>query len=188
MSTAAIGGNIKAMHDLAVFFAEGDAGPQSYSAAVEWFRQASEHGLVDSQYNLAVLYEQGLGVTADKEEAAYWFEVAGRAGDRDAVRKAQSLFAQLPPADVEQIRRRARAYNPKAGLPAANGNFGQRAWERPSAAQTGEIQRLLRTLGHTGPMSEAIRSFERARGLPVTGEASVSLLKQLQAAAQTTVR
>ena len=185
---AAIGGNIKAMHDLAVFFAEGDAGPQSYSAAVEWFRQASEHGLVDSQYNLAVLFEQGLGVSADRLEAAYWFEVAGRAGDRDAVRRAQALFAQLPPEDVEQLRRRARAYNPKPGLATANGNFGVRSWEQPTAAQKGEVQRLLRNLGYTGPVSEAIRAFERERGLPVTGDATVSLLKQLQAAAASPVR
>ncbi len=180
---AAIGGNTKAMHDLAVFFAEGDAGPQSYSAAVEWFRQASEHGLVDSQYNLAVLFEQGLGVSVDRTEAAYWFEVAGRAGDRDAVRKAQSLFAQLPPAEAEQIRRRARAYNPKPGIPLANGSFGVRSWEQPSATQKAEIQRLLKSQGYTGPVSEAVRSFERERGLPVTGEPTVSLLKQLQAAA-----
>lgn len=179
---AAIGGNIKAMHDLAVFFAEGDAGPQSYSAAVEWFRQASEHGLVDSQYNLAVLFEQGLGVTADRNEAAFWFEVAGRAGDRDAVRKAQSLLAMLPPADAEQIRRRARAYNPKPGVAMANGSFGVRSWEQPSPAQKSEIQRLLKAQGYAGPTSDAIRSFERDHGLPVTGDSTISLLKQLQAA------
>ncbi|MDP3736617.1 MAG: peptidoglycan-binding protein [Hyphomonadaceae bacterium] len=188
---AAIGGNTKAMHDLAVFYAEGDAGPQSYAAAVEWFRQASDLGLVDSQYNLAVLYEQGLGLTQDKSEAAYWFEVAGRAGDQDAARRARAMFSDMPPTQAEQIKRRARAFNPKASIARANGEFGRRAWDVATPTQIIDVQRLLERLGYSpgfadGKTSfkteEAIRAFERDNDLPVTGEASVSLLRQLRAA------
>lgn len=188
---AAVGGNIKAMHDLAVFYAEGDAGPQSYAAAVEWFRQASDHGLVDSQYNLAVLYEQGLGLSQDKPEAAYWYEVAGRAGDQDAGRRARTMLAEMQPTQAEAIKRKARAFAPKPGIPRANGEFGRRAWDIASPAQITEAQRLLVRLGFSagaadGKMNtrtaEAIRQFERNNSLPVTGEASVSLLRQLRAA------
>lgn len=188
---AAVGGNTKAMHDLAVFYAEGDAGPQSYAAAVEWFRQASDLGLVDSQYNLAVLYEQGLGLTQDKSEASYWFEVAGRAGDQDAARRARAMFSDMPPTQAEQIKRRARAFNPKASIARANGEFGRRAWDVASPTQIIDVQRLLERLGYSpgfadGKASfkteEAIRAFERDNDLPVTGEASVSLLRQLRAA------
>ncbi len=188
---AAIGGNVKAMHDLAVFYAEGDAGPQSYAAAVEWFRQASDHGLVDSQYNLAVLYEQGLGLSQDKPEAAYWYEVAGRAGDQDAARRARALLGEMQPTQAEAIKRKARAFAPKAGIPRANGEFGRRAWDIATPAQITETQRLLVRLGFSagsadGKMNaktaEAIRQFERDNDLPVTGEASVSLLRQLRAA------
>lgn len=187
---AAIGGNVKAMHDLAVFYAEGDAGPQSYAAAVEWFRQASDLGLVDSQYNLAVLYEQGLGLTQDKAEAAYWFEVAGRAGDQDAARRSRSIFSDMPTTQAEQIKRRARAFNPKPSIARANGDFGRRPWDIASTAQITEMQRLLERLRYSpgtadGKLSpkteEAIRQFERDNELPVTGEATVSLLRQLRA-------
>lgn len=189
---AAIGGNRLAMHDLAVFYAEGDAGPQSYAAAVEWFRTASDLGLVDSQYNLAVLYEQGLGLSQDKAEAAYWFEVAGRAGDQDASRRARALLGDMQPTQAEAIKRKARAFNPKPSIPRANGEFGRRAWDVASPDQVSEVQRLLQRLNYApgatdGKMStrtaEAIRQFERANDLPVTGEASVSLLKQLRTAA-----
>jgi localization factor PodJL len=189
---AAIGGNRLAMHDLAVFYAEGDAGPQSYAAAVEWFRTASDLGLVDSQYNLAVLYEQGLGLSQDKGEAAYWFEVAGRAGDQDASRRARALLGDMQPTQAEAIKRKARAFNPKPSIPRANGEFGRRAWDVATPDQVSEVQRLLQRLNYVpgapdGKMStrtaEAIRQFERANDLPVTGEASVSLLKQLRAAA-----
>ena len=188
---AAVGGNVKAMHDLAVFYAEGDAGPQSYAAAVEWFRQASDHGLVDSQYNLAVLYEKGLGLTQDKSEAAYWYEVAGRAGDQDAGRRARTILGEMQPTQAEAIKRKARAFAPKPGIPRANGEFGRRAWDVASPAQVTEAQRLLVRLGFApgtadGKMNartaEAIREFERDNDLPVTGEASVSLLRQLRAA------
>ncbi|MEZ5937511.1 MAG: hypothetical protein R3C52_04750 [Hyphomonadaceae bacterium] len=128
---AAIGGNVKAMHDLAVFYAEGDAGPQSYAAAVEWFRQAADHGLIDSQFNLAVLYEQGLGVTADPAEAAYWFEIASRGGDQDAGRRARALLSELPQAEADDIRKRARSFAPKKGVARANGDLGERAWTQP---------------------------------------------------------
>ena len=188
---AAVGGNVKAMHDLAVFYAEGDAGPQSYAAAVEWFRQASDHGLVDSQYNLAVLYEQGLGLSQDKAEAAYWYEVAGRAGDQDAGRRARTMLGEMQPTQAEAIKRKARAFAPKPGIPRANGDFGRRAWDVASPAQITEAQRLLVRLGFSpgaadGKLNtrtaEAIRQFERDNDLPVTGEASVSLLRQLRAA------
>ena len=194
---AAVGGNIKAMHDLAVFYAEGDAGPQSYAAAVEWFRQASDHGLVDSQYNLAVLYEQGLGLSQDKPEAAYWYEVAGRAGDQDAGRRARAMFADMQPTQAEAIKRKARAFAPKPDIPRANGDFGRRSWDIATPAQVTEAQRLLARLGLSpgsadGKMNtrtaEAIRQFERDNDLPVTGDASVSLLRQLRAATLNTAQ
>ncbi|MEP7209895.1 MAG: peptidoglycan-binding protein [Alphaproteobacteria bacterium] len=188
---AAMGGNVKAMHDLAVFYAEGDAGPQSYAAAVEWFRQASDLGLVDSQYNLAVLYEQGLGVSEDKVEAAYWFEVAGKSGDPDGLRRARGLESSLTSSDTDQIKRRARAYTAKSGNARANGDLGKRPWDVASPAQIAETQRLLDRLGYAPgkvdgkahpATAEAIRKFEKDNKLPLTGEASISLLRQLKAA------
>lgn len=188
---AAIGGNVNAMHDLAVFYAEGDGGPQSYAAAVEWFRQASDLGLVDSQYNLAVLYEQGLGVSQDKVEAAFWFEIAGRAGDTDAQRRARALMGELSPADAEILRRKARTFSPRTPVSYANGELGARAWETVSQAQISEMQRLLQRMGYSigtpdgkpgGRTAEAIRQFQRDNDLPVTGEPSATLLRQIKAA------
>jgi len=148
-------------------------------------------GLVDSQYNLAVLYEQGLGLTQDKAEAAYWFEIAGRAGDQDAARRARNMFSDMAPTQAEQIKRRARAFVAKAPIPRANGEFGRRPWDVATPAQLTETQRLLERLGYSpgapdGTLDpktqEAIKAFEGDNELPVTGEASVTLLRQLRAA------
>jgi localization factor PodJL len=188
---AAIGGNVKAMYDLGSFYYEGDAGAQSFAAAAEWFRQAADYGLVDSQYNLAMLYKDGLGLTQDKNEAAYWFEVAGRAGDQDAARAGRTLFADMPTAQAEQIKRRARAFSPKPSIARANGDFGRRPWDVAQPAQIAEIQRLLDRLGYnpgtsdgklTPKTQDAIRAFENDNEMPVTGEASLSLLRQMRTA------
>ena len=60
---AAQKGNAKAMHNLAVLYAEGVNGPPDYEAAAVWFRKAADHGIKDSQYNLAILYARGIGVS-----------------------------------------------------------------------------------------------------------------------------
>ena len=86
----------------------------------------------------------------------------------------------------------ARSSTPReAPIARANGDFGRRPWDIASPAQITEAQRLLQRLGFNpggsdGKMStrtaEAIRNFQRENDLPVTGEASVSLLGQLRAA------
>jgi localization factor PodJL len=190
---AAIGGNrLKAMHDLAVFYAEGDAGPQSYAAAVEWFRQPppTSASWTASTTSLSSTSRASV-LSQDKPEAAYWYEVAGRAGDQDASRRARTMLAEMQPTQAEAIKRKARAFNPKPSIARANGDFGRRAWDIATPTQVAEAQRLLQRLGYapgttdgkpSPRTADAIRQFERANDLPVTGEASVSLLRQLRAA------
>src|SRR3712207_8356790 len=52
-------GHVQAMHNLAVLLAEGAEGRADYAAASRWFTAAAEHGLKDSQFNLAVLLARG---------------------------------------------------------------------------------------------------------------------------------
>ena len=42
-------------------------------------------GFGDSQFNLAIMHENGLGVEKDAKEAFKWFSLAARAGDAEAV-------------------------------------------------------------------------------------------------------
>src|SRR5690606_2587337 len=132
-----------------------------------------------------------LGVTQDKSEAAYWFEVAGRAGDQDGARRARAMFSDMPSVQAEHIKRRARAFNPKASIARANGDLGKRPWDAATLAQVTEMQRLLEQLGYspgvadgrtTAQTQNAIRAFEADNELPMTGEPSVSLLRRLRTA------
>ena len=81
---AAVQGNIRAMHNLAVLAADGgDSGRPDYATAAHWFKQAADYGVRDSQYNYAVLLARGMGVQQDFVASYVWFAVAAKQGDQD---------------------------------------------------------------------------------------------------------
>lgn len=93
---AARGGEIRAMHNLALYLFEGAGGERDQAQALRWFEAAAERGLVDSQYNLARLFERGAeGVPADAARAYQWYIVAGRMGDAGAEEAAARVRANL---------------------------------------------------------------------------------------------
>jgi localization factor PodJL len=92
---AANAGHIRAMHNLGVLLSAHEL-PQDYSEAAVWFARAAQAGLPDSQYNLALLYERGLGVEQDLSRAYLWYRAAGRGGDKEAARQAERLKRALP--------------------------------------------------------------------------------------------
>jgi localization factor PodJL len=90
---AAAQGNVKAMHNLAVLIASQPKG--DFKAAANWFTTAAEHGLSDSQFNLAVLYENGMGVKKDPKQAYKWLILAAKSGDKDAAVRRDAVKAKL---------------------------------------------------------------------------------------------
>ena len=50
------------------------------SKAVEWYRKASEQGLMGAMYLLARKYEDGQGVPRDSEQAIRWYRTAAEGG------------------------------------------------------------------------------------------------------------
>lgn len=189
---AANGGNVRAMHDLAVFMAEGEGGPQSYAGAVEWFRKAAEFGIVDSQYNLGVLYEQGLGISPNLTEAMFWFEIAGKNGDAGAPAKIADLSGRISPEAAEQARARAAFWEASRDNAISNGRFGAQPWNTGNPLQVQGVQVALSALGYNvgtpdgvigGSTAKAIRDYEKANGLPVTGTITADLIESLNALA-----
>jgi uncharacterized protein len=55
-----------------------------YAEAVKWFRKAAEQGDAIAQYNLALMYRDGEGVTQDDAEAVKWFRKAAEQGVANA--------------------------------------------------------------------------------------------------------
>ncbi len=94
---AADGGDPRAMHNYGMYLFEGVGGARDRPEALNWLRKAAENGLVDSQFNVAKLYETGdEGIQPDLAEAYKWYLIAARAGDGDAQASVERLKGELP--------------------------------------------------------------------------------------------
>ena len=124
---AAEQGNVKAMHNLAVL----SAGRSDYATAAKWFTLAADFGLADSQVNLAVLFQNGLGVPKDLTRAYKWLALAARGGDREAEGGLSQVKAWLSLADLEAADAMLAAWRPRTPEASAN--------EAPPAAASLEM-------------------------------------------------
>ena len=78
----------------------------------------ADQGDADAQYNLALKYDNGLGVPQDYIQAHMWFNLAAAAyrdeTDRaDAVRRRENLASRMTPSQVAEAQRRAGEWKPK---------------------------------------------------------------------------
>jgi localization factor PodJL len=95
------------------------AGNPDYATAAHLFERAARHGLRDSQYNLGVLYESGLGVAKDHAAAYKWYALAARSGDSIAARRRDSLIARLPSQTIQAVDTQIAAWQPEPANEAA---------------------------------------------------------------------
>jgi len=109
---AASKGHAKAMHNLAVLYAEGAEGKPDYASAAQWFRKAAEHGVADSQYNLGVLAARGLGTERNIAESYKWFALAAAQGDKEAARKRDDVAAHLDAQTLASAQQAVKSFTP----------------------------------------------------------------------------
>jgi TPR repeat protein/predicted Ser/Thr protein kinase len=67
---------------------------KKYKQASLMYQLAADKGNSVAQYNLAVMYEKGLGVTQDYKKSFYWYEKASNQGDASAQSKLGTLYAK----------------------------------------------------------------------------------------------
>jgi localization factor PodJL len=197
---AAEQGNAKASHNLAVLYAEGFSGSPEFPDAAYWFKKAANFGLADSQYNLGILYARGLGLEKNLVESYKWFALAARQGDRDAGNKRDELANMLSKEELAEARIAVETWKEAPRLVSANEVELSPGWTvQPETAPRANIsvepqdivmsvQRLLAKRGfdpgtpdgQVGPRTrDAVRAFQEANGLPVTGAISKDLVKVL---------
>lgn len=117
---AASKGNLKAMHNLAIAYAEGIGTDKDEKKAAEWFSRAAERGYVDSAFDLAVLYERGIGVPQDLKEALTWYGIAARMGDAPAEERVNVLQSQISHEAASLADEAAKNFTPVPPLDEAN--------------------------------------------------------------------
>jgi localization factor PodJL len=135
---AAAKGNAKAMHNLAVLYAEGFDGKPDYGTAVKWFRQAAQHGIADSQYNLGVLAARGLGTDKSFPESYKWFALAAARGDGESAKKRDEIAGHLDPKALTAVQQAVKAFvsepqpDEAVAIPRPQGG-----WDNASGAASG---------------------------------------------------
>ena len=110
---AAEQGVFEACGNLGCLYAAGRGVPQSYPEALKWYSVAAEAGSAQSQYNLGVMYAKGFGVKTDYIEAYKWFSLAASQRYTQAVNVLYLFSQAMPPAQIEEARRRAAQNNPQ---------------------------------------------------------------------------
>lgn len=194
---AARGGNRIAMHDLALYYTDGRGGVQTDVAkAVGWFEQAANRGVVDSQFNLAVLSESGQGIERNIETAFFWYSIAAQQGDQFAKKRVEILRDGLTAEQQQALDTRIAGFKPKAINEAANGIFRNVPWAKNDKnvqmMRVRQVQTQLTNLGYDiggadgaiGPRTKAaIMEFQRANALPETGTVDDALIEKLELAA-----
>ena len=187
---AAEAGNVGAMHNYATLIADT---PGREAEAANWYRRAAEFGLVEAQFNIATMYESGIGVSPSLTEALYWYQLAGTNGDPDAPAAADDLMTsgEISSAAITQITQRAANWTATRRNPKANGTFDALPWAGLSRNQIVGVQNALNALDYDAGVADgalgattnaAIRKFQADEGLAQTGRVDNSLIEALNAA------
>ncbi len=79
-------GNVDAMTNLGVLYADGQGVAQDYVKAREWYEKAAAKGDAYAMSMLGVLYDNGRGVAQDYVKAREWYEKAAAKGEALAMR------------------------------------------------------------------------------------------------------
>jgi len=118
--------------------------------------QAAERGDANAQYNLAVMYENGLfdgrdAGEATRSEAARWFRAAAQQGLPRAQVKLAEMYAGEPDSSVEACEWYLLAAQGLSGMHLQNVQSAyQRAAAGLTATQTAEVHRFVEVWAPTG--------------------------------------
>src|SRR5262245_27286667 len=69
--------------------------------AYKEFRAAAEKGEADCQFNLALMYEKGIGVAQDEKEAVVWYRKSAEQGNSNAQFNLGVLYENGRGCDVD---------------------------------------------------------------------------------------
>ncbi len=189
---AAEAGNVQAMHDAGGLYINAPETPETRAAAARWFQEAALHGLSDSQFNMALLFQEGFGVPQSTADAYAWFLIAANGGDSAAGDRAAQLRPSLSPGARAEAERIASSFQPRTVDAAAQGQYPLQDWNSGPERLTARAQALLTDLGYdAGPADgvlgertrRAIVRYQRDAGLEPGAPLNASLVARLEQSA-----
>lgn len=171
---------------------------EHHKAYTRW-RKAAMKGDKHAQFQLARLYQTGIGAPKSPKLAYIWYAIAAHSGivgadqDRDAMKNLLTS-GDLNEADWT-LQEYIKTHAPSAAKPASESTSTKQPEESITRAghgnkdQVREVQEMLARLGYRpGPpdgkqgkrTTQAIKAFQKLKGLPSTGEISTQLRANLE--------
>ena len=193
---AAQQGFARAQYNLGVLYVHGDGVPRDASQAAQWFRRAADQEDPIAQYTLGLLYAEGTGVPLDYREAYVWFTLAAArlppgAAHNQAVHNRDRVAARLSPAQLRAAQGRVHTWQPTPETSAGDALAQPPAPSASPPSVASRVQQAQARLkaagfdpgppdGTLGPKTrEALRQYQRTKGLPATGELDAQTLDAL---------
>ncbi|WES29929.1 tetratricopeptide repeat protein [Varunaivibrio sulfuroxidans] len=113
LTPLADGGNPLAQFELGLIYKSGLYGvPKDPERGFAYLLKAAKQGQWNSQYIVAVMYEQGRGVPENRLAALKWASIAAGRGSRTGMTIAKRLRSVLPRAMVKKAERMADKWTP----------------------------------------------------------------------------
>jgi uncharacterized protein len=163
---------------LAIFAVEACAAPND----VELFRKLSvkaEAGSAPAQYNLGMLYNNGIGTTKDPRRAFEWFEKSATAGDPLASYKVGCYYdGQFPgvvPVDLEKALQ-SKLVSARAGYSRAQHDVGAAYFLKKDYGEAVKWWSAAAEQGEPYSLVALAEAYRTGNGVPVNPERSLELL------------
>ena len=114
-TAAAERGSAKAMHNLAVLYADGPDGKPDYAAAIPSgsCKAAARGRSRQPIQSPGVLYARGIGVDQNFGESFRWFALAAQSGDQDAAQKRDDVVKRMDPQTLSAVRTAVQNWTPE---------------------------------------------------------------------------
>lgn len=116
-SQAAAQGDAEAQFNLAQAYRAGKGVPVDLRTAFLLWSKAAAAGIPAAQTRVGLAYAQGEGAAVDPIEAAKWFMLAKRAGDKAAAANCQHAASLLSPVQLAEAEWRAKEWVPTPRQP-----------------------------------------------------------------------
>lgn len=85
-------GDVRAMNNIALLWAKGFGGKQSYEEAMRWWKEAAKRGYTVAMNNIGLMHANGHGVAQSYEEAFNWWHQSAFLGNAWAMNNVGDLY------------------------------------------------------------------------------------------------
>jgi hypothetical protein len=92
--------------------------PRDYEEAFKWYHRAADQGYVAAEYNLGIMYDEGLGVPQNHEAGYFWLTLASESsGKPDYAARRDQAGLTLSLSQTDELKKRVAAWKPEIATP-----------------------------------------------------------------------